>query len=165
MFYSIITLWFMVLTNWGPGTRLPSETRITTPGNYLKPIVSMEIDSVTSCRDSFDRLSTNRVISRLQVQSTCPPDGIANMLHDRTELEELSLICVPLSKADIQAIATLRNLRFLDLRGCRLTNDQLDCLSRCPALEELDLRGTSLKTNEIVAFRQHFAKLRVIHVD
>ncbi|MEW4486510.1 hypothetical protein AB1L42_00430 [Thalassoglobus sp. JC818] len=57
-----------------------------------------------------------------------PADELAEWLSTRKEIEELNLICICFVESDIQAILNLPNLAHLNLRGCRLTSDQLNRL-------------------------------------
>lgn len=82
-----------------------------------------------------------------------PAEGLAAWLNNQVELEELSLIGLQLTNADVQAILQLPTLRRLDLRGCKISRLQLNCLKAKKSLVEFELRGAVIEPDGLQALK------------
>lgn len=70
-----------------------------------------------------------------------PVAELSHCLEQEPTLEELSLICISLSDAEVLAISRLPQLVRLDLRGCVVSDAQLELLCSISTLQKVDLRG------------------------
>jgi len=71
-----------------------------------------------------------------------PAEELADWLASQVEIEDLCLVGIRLTNADVRAIVLLPRLSRLDLRGCVISRQQLAILRALKSLKELDLRGT-----------------------
>jgi len=104
------------------------------------------------------RFSSSVYLPAVASRSVCiegfgPAEELADWLAGQVEIEELSLIGIRLTNADVRAIIRLPRLSRLDLRGCEISRQQLACLRAKKSLGELDLRGTVVLPDPIHALR------------
>ena len=88
-----------------------------------------------------------------------PVQGLSEWMSWQSDLEELSLICVYLSDADVRAASRIPRLERLDLRGCVVSETQLDVLCAVKTLREVDLRGASVSDESQRKLRTRFPRL------
>jgi uncharacterized protein (TIGR02996 family) len=71
-------------------------------------------------------------------------DDVCAMLAPFTKLETLRIPRAGLSSRGIRSLATLRQLRHLDISHCELDDDAGDVLGGYPALESVAIHGTNI---------------------
>ncbi len=95
------------------------------------------------------------------IQGYGPAADLSQWLEAQPALEELSLICICLSDADVAAIRRQPKLSRLDLRGCQISDDQLCRLCSMTTLMEVDLRGTLVTAESLDELRKLSPQLTV----
>lgn len=75
------------------------------------------------------------------VEGYGPITGLDRWLSSKLNLEELNLVCVQLNDSDINAILALPKLTKLNLRGCRLSEEQLDRLRFARSIPSIELHA------------------------
>jgi serine/threonine protein kinase len=87
--------------------------------------------------DLHNILKINSLVSLSLRQNEIAPDVLQEL---GANIRELNLTeCPAISNRSLAAVARLPNLRRLMLRGCRISDDGLDHLSKCKSLDYLDV--------------------------
>lgn len=130
----------------------PAEWLHATPVQRIdkgKSVGFLRVETRLDGVDSFRKVQAPIAVRVAYVEGFGPVTELSDWLSFQTELEELNVICVQLSDADVEAILRLPNLSRLSLRGCRLSTSQLERLSTEPSIQEVDLHGVSLASIEL----------------
>lgn len=131
-----------------------AETLIAIPDHVRLargPVEFVQVDTRLNSAMSFQAIEAVAEVRVAYIEGFGPVAPLNRWLRSQNELEELNIICIQLSDADIDAIMRLPKLERLSLRGCRLSNSQIERLNAIPSIREFDLLGISLASNELAS--------------
>lgn len=122
-------------------TESTGERLVFAPEESDTTLRSLSVNFSLRDAENLEELFPQASAQCITVEGCGSADGLAAWLESQRDIRELSLICIHLCDADVQAILGLRQLEQLDLRGCVVSGARLELLRSIATLQELDLRG------------------------
>lgn len=82
-----------------------------------------------------------------------------------TEIDNLVLRNSFVTEYGLEFLKKLKSVKYLDVRGRNLNDDNLDCILHFANLEDLDIKSCNVSSNGIQQILESFPKLNTIRVD
>lgn len=117
----------------------------------------------------IDALLSLEQLKALDVEGSLFDDQMAQRLSTSTVIESLEIGATKITRAGLQHLISMKQLRFLDLWATNLVEDDLDLLRQLPALEYICIGGydhlPSLDSKKIIPLLLSLSTLKRVWLD